>query len=397
MLSELLRGAKEILHTEELERQLDSGKRLVVKAGFDPTSPDLHLGHFVVLNKLRLFQDLGHSVKFVVGDFTGLIGDPSGKDATRPPVSKELIEKNAASYAEQAFKVLNPEATEICFNSKWLGALSLSDVLRLASHHTVARMLERDDFSQRYAAGQPIGIHEFLYPLMQGYDSVVLSSDVELGGADQKFNLLVGRHLQKVWKQAPQVVMMMPLLVGLDGTRKMSKSLDNCIGITESPQAMFGKVMSVSDDLMRHYFDLLSFRPSSELDSLKESVAQGANPRDIKMLLASEIVTRFCGDTAAQAAEADFVARFRHGQMPDDIESDTLTIEDSALGLATLLKLSSLTPSTSEAIRMIKQGAVRIDGEKVSDIKLPISAGSEHIFQVGKRRFMKIKLLRGSD
>lgn len=397
MLSELQRGTKEILQTEDLRQRLDSGKRLIIKAGFDPTSEDLHLGHFVVLNKLRLFQDMGHVVKFLVGDFTGMVGDPSGKDTTRPPVSKEQIEKNAASYAAQAFKVLDREATEVCFNSKWLGELGLSDVLHLASHQTVARMLERDDFSQRYATGQPIGIHEFLYPLMQGYDSVVLSCDVELGGTDQKFNLLVGRYLQKVWQQAPQIVMMMPLLVGLDGKRKMSKSLDNYIGITESPMLMFGKIMSLSDNLMWHYFDLLSLRPSSEIDRLKESVNAGNNPRDIKMLLASEIVARFHDNAKAKQAEADFVARFRHGQMPAEIESSTLTIEGSGVGLPVLLKLASLTPSTSEATRMIRQGAVRIDGEKVSDIKLMIDIGSEHIFQVGKRRFMRVKLSGTSD
>ena len=397
MSDELLRGVAETLQIEELEQRLDSGKQLVVKVGFDPTSPDLHLGHFVVLNKLRLFQDMGHLVKLVVGDFTGMIGDPSGKDATRPPVSKELIEKNASSYAEQAFIVLDRKATEVCFNSGWLEKLKLADILHLASHQTVARMLERDDFSQRYAAGQPIGIHEFLYPLMQGYDSVVLSCDVEIGGTDQKFNLLVGRYLQKVWKQAPQVVMMMPLLVGLDGKRKMSKSLGNYIGITESPDVMFGKIMSLSDDLMWHYFDLLAFHSSTQVNDLKRSVAEGSNPRDIKMLLASDVIAHFHGKKESENAKTDFIARFRHGQMPDEIESRELAIKDKSLALPVLLKLVSLTPSTSEATRMIKQGAVRLDGEKVSDTKLMIDTGSEHVFQVGKRQFMKVKLLCDSD
>ena len=389
---ELLRGVVETLQIEELEQRLAAGRQLAVKAGFDPTVPDLHLGHVVVLNKLRMFQDMGHVVKFVVGDFTGMIGDPSGRDATRKPVPADQLEKNAATYAEQAFAVLDRKATDICFNSHWLQKLSLADTLSLAARHTVARMLERDDFSRRHAAGRAIGVHEFLYPLMQGYDSVVLSCDVELGGTDQKFNLLVGRHLQKASQQAPQVVMMLPLLVGLDGERKMSKSLDNYIGVTEEPASMFGKLMSLSDDLMWHYFDLLSTRSSSGIEQLKTAVADGRNPRDVKMSLAHEIVARFHGAAPAQQAEDQFIALFRRKEMPDEMETRELVTEDDSLPLFRLLKLSSLTPSTSEANRMVRQGAVRIDGEKIEDAALAIAAGSEHVYQVGKRRFMRVKL-----
>ena len=348
-IDELLRGVVETLQVDELEKHLASGKSPVIKAGFDPTTADLHLGHVVLLNKLRTFQDMGHVVKFVVGDFTGTIGDPSGRDVTRPPMLKEELRQNANSYAEQAFKVLDRGATEVLFNSDWLEKLLLADVLHLSAQHTVARMLERDDFSQRYAARQTIGLHEFLYPLMQGYDSVVLSCDVEIGGTDQKFNLLVGRHLQKVWKQQPQVVMMMPILVGLDGKRKMSKSLDNYVGITEEPSSMYGKLMSLSDESMWSYFELLSRFSVKEINDLKVSLAEGGNPRDVKMVLARELVAYFHSRAKAQNAEADFIARFRHNQIPDEIELRELIIEGSSLPLFTVLKMSSLTASSTEA------------------------------------------------
>lgn len=389
----LLRNVAETLQVEELEKLLSEGKQLVIKAGFDPTTADLHLGHFVVLNKLRDFQDIGHRVKFVVGDFTGTIGDPSGRDVTRPPMSQQDLQHNAESYAEQAFKVLDRKATEVVFNSEWLGKLSFADVLHLSAQYTVARMLERDDFSQRHAAGHAIGVHEFLYPLMQGYDSVALSCDIEIGGTDQKFNLLVGRHLQKAWKQRPQVVMMMPILVGLDGKRKMSKSLDNYIGIDEDPSTMLGKIMSLSDATMWEYFELLSSLSGPEIQALKAQTEQGKNPRDIKMSLARELVMRFHSEAEAHAAEEEFIQRFRHGILPEDMQSCELEIEaGDSLPLFKVLQMSALTPSSSEANRMIKQGAVKIDGVKAEDPNIKIGPRKEMVYQVGKRKFMKISL-----
>ena len=392
-MDELLRNVTETLQIEELEKLLGEGKQLVIKCGFDPTAADLHLGHFVVLSKLRDFQDMGHIVKFVVGDFTGMIGDPSGRDITRPPISREDLRANAESYAEQAFKVLKREATEIVFNSEWLEKLSFADILRLSSQYTVARMLERDDFSKRHSEGRAIGIHEFLYPLMQAYDSVVLSCDVEIGGTDQKFNLLVGRHLQKAWDQKPQVVMMMPILVGLDGVRKMSKSLDNYIGIDEDPATMFGKIMSLSDETMWEYFDLLSRLSGADIKGLQAEAEQGKNPRDIKMGLAYELVTRFHDATVATLVEEEFVQRFRHGILPEDMETCEIEIEKgTTLPLFKVLQMSALTSSSSEANRMIKQGAVKISGAKVEDPNTQIDSNQEKVYQVGKRKFMKIVL-----
>ena len=390
--TELLRGTVETLQESELKERLDSGKQLVVKAGFDPTAADLHLGHVVLLNKLRAFQDAGHLVKFVIGDFTGMIGDPSGRDATRLPVSKEQLAKNALTYTKQCFKILDQSATQILFNSSWLEKLSLSELLHISSQYTVARMLERDDFHKRYIAQQSIGVHEFIYPLMQGYDSIVLSCDVELGGSDQKFNLLVGRHLQKAWGQDPQIVMMLPLLVGLDGHRKMSKSLNNYVGIDEEPQSMFGKIMSLSDELMWDYFELLSCLSSAEIEQLKASVKEGKNPRDIKMDLACELISQFHTKTEAQKSKMDFIARFRHNQIPDDIKEIDLHIKEDALPVYKILQMSSLTSSSSEARRMIEQGAVKINGENVGDVNCVVKVNSTNVYQVGKRKFIKIKL-----
>ncbi len=392
-LSELVRGSDEVLPEDGLEAKLKLGRPLVVKAGFDPTAPDLHVGHTVLINKMRQFQEFGHEVVFLIGDFTGMIGDPSGKNATRPPLSPEEIQENAKTYELQIFKILDPTATRIDFNSRWMGAMDAAGLIRLASHHTVARMLERDDFNKRYTGGQPISIHEFLYPIVQGYDSVELKADVELGGTDQKFNLLVGRQLQQDYGQDPQVVMTMPLLEGLDGVQKMSKSLGNYVGITDAPAEMFGKLMSVSDDLMWRYFELLSFRSLEDIAGLRKRVDEGLNPRDAKFELALELVERFHDDSTARAAKDDFIARFREGAMPEDMPEQTLESKDGRLGIAYLLKNAGLVSSTSEAFRMIKQGAVKIDGERVEDRGLEIDAGTTAIYQVGKRKFSRISLI----
>jgi tyrosyl-tRNA synthetase len=389
-LAQIKRGAEEILVEAELQERLQAGRPLRVKAGFDPTAPDLHLGHTVLINKLRQFQELGHEVLFLIGDFTGMIGDPTGKNITRKPLTREDVLQNAATYEHQIYKILDPEKTTVLFNSQWMGAMNAADLIQVAAKHTVARMLERDDFNKRYTSKQPIAIHEFLYPLIQGYDSVAMKADVELGGTDQKFNLLVGRELQKHYGQKPQVILTMPILEGLDGVQKMSKSLNNYIGINEPPDEMIGKLMSISDDLMWRYFELLSFRPLAEIGQLHQQVEDGANPRDIKFLLGREIVARFHDATAAEAAEANFVARFQKGAMPDDMPELTLDSEGGELGIANLLKAASLTGSTSEAFRMLKQGAVRIDGERVDDKSLAIKSGCTHVFQVGKRRFARV-------
>ncbi len=391
-MRQLKRGCDEILLEVELQQKLARGKPLRIKAGFDPTAPDLHLGHTVLINKMRQFQELGHHIMFLIGDFTGLIGDPSGKSATRPPLSPEQIQENAQTYREQVFKILDPDATEICFNSVWHGAKSAADMIRLASRHTVARMLERDDFARRYKSNQPISIHEFLYPLVQGWDSVEMRADVELGGTDQKFNLLVGRELMKAEGMEPQVILTMPILEGLDGVQKMSKSLDNYIGIEDPPAEMFGKLMSISDELMWRYFELLSFRPLDEIHGLRRDVDAGANPRDTKFLLAEEIITRFHDAAAAEAAKQDFIARFARGVMPDEMPEITLELEADRLGVAALLKQAGLTASTSESFRMIQQGAVRLDGEKVTDKGLELARGSVVVAQVGKRKFARITL-----
>lgn len=384
------RGADEILVESELEKKLARNKPLRVKVGFDPTAPDLHLGHTVVINKMRHFQDLGHHIMFLIGDFTGLIGDPSGRNVTRKPLTKEEIQANARTYEEQVFKILDPEKTEICFNSEWGEALGSIGMIQLAAKSTVARMLERDDFKKRFAANQPISIHEFLYPLMQGYDSVAMKTDVEMGGTDQKFNLLVGRELQKDVGQEPQVILTMPLLEGLDGIKKMSKSLDNFVGIDEAPIEMFGKLMSISDELMWRYFELLSFRPMIEIEGLKKEVENGANPRDIKMQLADEIITRFHDASAANSAQEEFINRFRHGQVPEEMPEAVFTSADGSAPIAQLLKQTNLTSSTSEAFRMIKQGAVKVDGEKISDRDTTLKSGHSYIIQVGKRKFTRV-------
>lgn len=392
-LSLIKRGCEELLVEAELVEKLKSGRPLRVKTGFDPTAPDLHLGHTVLINKMRHFQELGHHIMFLIGDFTGMIGDPSGKNATRPPLTREQILENARTYQEQVFKILDPEKTEICFNSTWMDPLGAAGMLRLAATHTVARMLERDDFAKRYANGQSIAIHEFLYPLCQGYDSVAMRADIELGGTDQKFNLLVGRELQKHYGQAPQCVLMMPLLVGLDGVNKMSKSLGNYVGINEPPREIFGKLMSVSDDLMWRYYELLSFRSDAEIARLRQEVAEGRNPRDAKVAFAQEIVARFHGQQAAADALADFEARFRHGAIPDDIEELSLTGE-GPWTIAQVLKQAGLSASTSEALRMVDQGGVRIDGEKVGDRGLVLEGEGPFVLQVGKRRFARVRIAR---
>lgn len=386
------RGADELLIEADLAEKLKTGRPLRVKAGFDPTAPDLHLGHTVLINKLRHFQELGHHVMFLIGDFTGMIGDPTGKNTTRPPLSREQILENARTYQEQVFKILDPERTEICFNSAWFEPIGAAGMIKLAALHTVARMLERDDFSKRYASGQPIAIHEFLYPLCQGYDSVAMRADVELGGTDQKFNLLVGRELQKHYGQSPQCVLMMPLLEGLDGVNKMSKSLGNYVGINEPAREIFGKLMSVSDDLMWRYFDLLSFRGNAEVAKLRRQVADGLNPRDVKVQLAQEIVTRFHDRSAADDALADFEARFRQGAIPDDIPEVTVSLQGGAPTVAQVLKLSGLTASTSEAMRMIEQGGVKVDGVKIEDKNLLLELGKRLVLQVGKRKFARVEL-----
>jgi tyrosyl-tRNA synthetase len=389
-LALIKRGAEEILVEAELVQRLEAGGPLRVKAGFDPTAPDLHLGHTVLINKLRQFQEMGHEVLFLIGDFTGMIGDPTGKNVTRKPLTREDVLQNAATYEHQIYRILDPEKTTVMFNSQWMGEMSAADLIHVAAKHTVARMLERDDFSKRYASNQPIAIHEFLYPLVQGYDSVAMRSDVELGGTDQKFNLLVGRELQKHYGQKPQVILTMPILEGLDGVQKMSKSLNNYIGINEPADEMFGKIMSISDELMWRYFELLSFRSMAEIRRLRREVDDGANPRDIKFQLGQEIVARFHDQAAAAAAQDAFVARFQKGALPDEIPELMLASQGGNLVIANLLKDAGLTGSTSEALRMIKQGAVRIDGERVNDRGLAIAAGNTHVFQVGKRRFARV-------
>jgi tyrosyl-tRNA synthetase len=386
------RGCDELIVHEELVRKLESGRRLRVKLGLDPTAPDLHLGHTVVINKLRHFQDLGHEVQFLIGDFTGMIGDPTGKNQTRPPLTREQILANAQTYREQVFKILDPEKTRILFNSEWCDKLGAEGMIRLASRYTVARLLERDDFSKRMKSSQPIAVHELLYPLMQGYDSVAMKADVELGGTDQKFNLLVGRELQKDYGQEPQVILTMPLLEGLDGRDKMSKSLGNYVGIAEPPREIFGKLMSISDELMWRYIELLSFAPLAEVARWKAQVAAGANPRDVKARFAREIVARFHGGAAAEAAEADFAQRFREGVLPEDMPEVAVAAGAEGIVITQLLKQAGLTPSSSEAARMIEQGGVRLDGERVSDKGLRIVPPRTLVAQVGKRKFARIKV-----
>jgi tyrosyl-tRNA synthetase len=388
----IMRGTEEVLPEELLLKKLQRQKPLKIKAGFDPTAPDLHLGHTVLINKLRQFQELGHEVIFLIGDFTGMIGDPTGKSATRPPLTRDEVLENAKTYEHQIFKILDPSRTTVLFNSSWMGEMSAVDLIQLAAKHTVARMLERDDFNKRYTGGQPIAVHEFLYPLIQGYDSVALKADVELGGTDQKFNLLVGRQLQEAYGQEPQVVITLPILEGLDGVQKMSKSLNNYIGITDAPEEMFGKVMSISDDLMWRYFELLSFRPMSEIESWRKSVEGGENPRDIKIRLAEELVERFHSREEAVKAHQAFVARFQKGQMPDEMPEHSLEAPEGGFPIANLLKETGLVKSTSEALRMIKQGAVRIDAVRIEDQGLTLTAGVTAVLQVGKRRFARVSL-----
>jgi tyrosyl-tRNA synthetase len=387
------RGCDELLVESELIEKLKAGRPLRVKAGFDPTAPDLHLGHTVLINKMRQLQDLGHHILFLIGDFTGMIGDPTGKNATRPPLSREDVERNAETYKAQVFKILDPAKTEVVYNSTWMNKLSSADMIKLAATHTVARMLERDDFGKRYRGNQPIAIHEFLYPLVQGYDSVALKADLELGGTDQKFNLLMGRELQKQNGQPPQCVLMMPLLEGLDGVNKMSKSLGNYIGITESPNDIFGKLMSISDTLMWRYIELLSFAPLATVSQWKAEVANGRNPRDIKVGFAQEIVARFHDAAAAESALADFETRFKQGEVPADIVTVELQAGPEGLAIATALKEAGLSASTSEAMRMIAQGGVKLDGEKISDKALKLHQGTTVVAQVGKRKFARIQVV----
>ncbi|WP_332706981.1 tyrosine--tRNA ligase [Plesiomonas shigelloides] len=392
-LAVIKRGVEDLLPEDELIAKLKEGRPLRVKLGADPTAPDIHLGHTVILTKLRQFQDLGHEVIFLIGDFTGMVGDPSGKNTTRPPLTKEQVMANAETYKEQVFKVLDPAKTRIEFNSSWLGEMGAEGMIRLASRQTVARMLERDDFKKRFHDHQSIAIHEFMYPLLQGYDSVALEADVELGGTDQRFNLLMGRELQKEYGQKPQIVITMPLLVGLDGEKKMSKSAHNYIGISEAPSEMFGKVMSISDDLMWDWYVLLSFRPLAEIEDFKARVAAGTlNPRDVKVWLAKEIIARFHSQADADAAEQEFINRFQKGAMPDEMPELTLDAGSEGIAIANLLKDADLVASTSEALRMIKQGGVKIDGEKVDDAKLTLNAGSTAVYQVGKRKFARVTL-----
>jgi tyrosyl-tRNA synthetase len=393
VLEEIKRGCDEILLEKDLQERLSEKRPLRVKAGFDPTAPDLHLGHTVLINKLRQFQDLGHEVLFLIGDFTGMIGDPTGKNVTRKALTQEQVQVNAETYKQQVFKILDPEKTTVCFNSEWMGKMSAADMIQLASQHTVARMLERDDFDKRYSSNQPIAIHEFLYPLVQGYDSVALKSDIELGGTDQKFNLLMGRELQKNYGQKPQIIMTMPILEGLDGVQKMSKSLNNYIGINEAPNDMFGKIMSISDELMWRYFELLSFKPMAEINAYRESIEnQGANPRDIKFELAMEIIERFHDQAAADDAKQDFIQRFQKGQLPDEIPEHQLDGAKASWMIGAALKDAGLVSSTSEAIRMVKQGAVKINGVKVEDTKLELDLSEPLILQVGKRKVAKVSL-----
>jgi len=391
-IAELERGAHEVLAAADLRKKLGRALPLRVKAGFDPTAPDLHLGHTVLLNKMRQFQQFGHEVTFLIGDFTGMIGDPSGRNATRPPLTPEEIQANADTYASQVFRILDRDRTRIDFNSRWLSKLTSTEMVKLAAHYTVARMLERDDFAKRYKSGQPISIHEFLYPLAQGYDSVAMRADVELGGTDQKFNLLVGRTLQEAYGQEPQVVLTTPLLEGTDGVNKMSKSLGNYIGITEDSDSMFGKLMSISDELMWRYFELLSFRPLSDIATLRGQAASGRNPRDIKLELAQEIVGRFHDAAAAERAQRNFIARVSEKAVPQDLPLKVVPVEGAGLRLANLLKEAGLAGSTSEANRKIEEGAVRIDGERVSDRGLTLRAGAEHVLQVGAKRFARVRL-----
>ena len=386
------RGADELLIEAELREKLGSGRPLRVKAGFDPTAPDLHLGHTVLLNKLKQLQDLGHHILFLIGDFTGMIGDPSGKNSTRPPLSREEVERNAATYTDQVFKILDRGRTEVVFNSAWMGRMNAADLVRLAAKHTVARMLERDDFAKRYQGRQPIAIHEFLYPLVQGYDSVALKSDLELGGTDQRFNLLMGREVQKEHGQSPQCILTMPLLEGTDGVNKMSKSLGNYVGINEPPGEIFGKIMSISDDLMWRYIELLSFEPPQKVTENRRATEQGGNPRDVKFDFAKEIVARFHGAAAAAAAASDFEARFRRDEIPVDIPEVKLTSKDGTLALPQVLKQAGLTASTSEALRLIEQGGVKIDGAKVSDKSLKLAKGARAVLQVGKRKFARVTI-----
>ena len=386
------RGTDEILTEADLKKKLESGKQLVIKAGFDPTAPDLHLGHTVLLNKLRHFQELGHKVIFLIGDFTGQIGDPSGKNKTRPTLDADQVAENAKTYQQQVFKILNKDLTEIRFNSEWCNDLGAAGLIQLASKYNVARMLERDDFNKRYTANQSIAVHEFLYPLIQGYDSVALKADVECGGTDQKFNLLVGRELQRAYDQEPQVVLTVPILEGLDGTNKMSKSLNNYIGVDDVPDEMFGKIMSISDELMWRWFELLSFMPEKDIAALKKEMEAGKNPRDIKFILAEELVDRFHADGDGKICREAFLQRFQKGLMPEDILSLSIDIDGDSIPLTNLLKNAEMAASTSEAMRLIKQGGVKIDSEKVEDVKLEILKGSEAIYQVGKRKFLKIKV-----
>lgn len=388
------RGTEEILLEEDLLEKLKTGKPLRVKAGFDPTAPDLHLGHTVLLNKMRQLQDLGHEILFLIGDFTGMIGDPSGKNETRPPLNREQVMENAATYRKQVFKVLDPNKTQIMFNSEWMDKLSSVELIKLAATHTVARMLERDDFHKRYHSGQAIAIHEFLYPLIQGYDSVAMRADIELGGTDQKFNLLMGRELQKHFGQKPQTVITLPLLPGLDGIKKMSKSLGNYIGIDETPTEIFGKVMSLSDETMWLYFELISFKSLAEIQKLRDAAADGMNPRDIKFLLGEELVQRFHDREQAIRAREEFVSRFREGIIPEDMPEIELTVDEKGLAISHVIKQAGLTPSTSEATRMIQQGAVRLDGEKIMERELVLKAGQTVVLQVGKRRFARVSLAK---
>ncbi|HUL19190.1 MAG TPA: tyrosine--tRNA ligase [Steroidobacteraceae bacterium] len=393
LLAEYRRGTHEVLPEAEFLRKLARQQPLRIKAGFDPTAPDLHLGHTVLLNKMRQFQQRGHEVIFLIGDFTGLIGDPTGRNATRPPLTPEEVAANALTYQAQVFKILDPEATRIEFNSRWLSNMVAPDFVRIAAHYTVARMLERDDFAKRYKGGQPIAIHEFLYPLAQGYDSVALRADVEMGGTDQRFNLLVGRTLQEAFGQEPQVVITMPLLEGTDGINKMSKSLGNYIGITEAPESMFGKLMSISDELMWRYYELLSFRSLGEIAGLRDAAAAGRNPRDIKLELASEITARFHGTAAAQAAQQGFMARVSDKAVPTDLAPQVIAVGPQGLRIANVLKAAGLTASTSEANRKIDEGAVKLDGARVSDRGLTLQAGADHVLQVGTRRYARVQLV----
>lgn len=396
IIAQIQRGTDEVLLLDELRTKLENSLKtntpLRIKAGFDPTAPDLHLGHTVLINKLKVFQDLGHDVLFLIGDFTGMIGDPTGKNVTRPPLTREDVLQNAQTYQKQIFKILDPKKTQIVFNSQWMGEMKSYDLIKLASQYTVARMLERDDFSARYKSGQPISIHEFLYPLVQGYDSVALKADIELGGTDQKFNLLMGRELQKQAKQAPQIIITVPLLEGLDGVKKMSKSLNNYIGIDEAPEIMFAKLMSISDVLMWRYYELLSFKSAETIEGLKQQVSEGLNPRDVKVELAKEIVSRFHNDEAAQKAHEAFISRFKLGEIPEEVPEIELVAQQGFITIGALLREAGLVQSASEGLRLIAQGGVKIEGERISDKDMQISSGESILLQVGKRRFARVKV-----